>query len=175
MFNGKRWFFIAVLLLQFVLLQAVSFSVAAAPKAQILDFGYYKFKGESERLANPGVTAGYVTRGQAELVEKTQRIPIERGRLFGFRFRIDGMNESVGVIPLELVVEHPKKDPPDGSVSSGYRYGVELKLKNGKVVDQTGYRLNEPFELVEGEWRFEYRFMNKTLLEQKFTTYKPGS
>lgn len=144
-----------------------------APRAEILEYGYYEFTGESERLVNPSSTTGYVTRGKTRLVEKTQSIPVERGRLFGFRFRIDGLNKNVGVIPLELVVEHPEMSKPDGSKSSGYRYRVELNLSNGVVEDTAGYRLNEPFELVEGDWRFEYRFMNKTLIEQKFTTYKP--
>ena len=155
------------------LLSVMSPGVRAAPQAEILDYGYYQFTGESERLANPNVTTGYVARGEAELVEKTQRIPIKRGRLFGFRFRIDGMNKNVGVIPLQLIVEHPKMNRPDGSTSTGYSYQVDLKLKDGKVEDKTGYRLNEPFELVEGDWRFVYKFMNKVLMEQKFTTFLP--
>lgn len=145
----------------------------AAPRAVILDYGYYEFTGESERLANPGSTTGYSTRGDAKLVEKTHRIPIKRGRLFGFRFRIDNMNENVGVIPLELVVKHPEMNKPDGITSTGYRYRIDLKVSHGMVEDKTGYRMNELYELVEGEWSFEYRFMDKTLLKQTFMTYQP--
>ena len=147
--------------------------VHAAPRAAILDYGYYEFSSDSERIANPLSTSGYVTRGEAKLVEQTRRIPIEKGRLFGFRFRIDNMNESVGLIPLVLVVKHPEIEKPDGSKSTGYRYQMDLKVAKGAVEDRTGYRLNEPYELVEGEWSFEYRFMNKTLLKQTFTTYQP--
>lgn len=160
------------LLICMLLLLPVSI-IHAAPRAVILDYGYYEFIGESERLANPISTTGYSTRGDAKLVEKTHRIPVKQGRLFGFRFRIDNMNENVGVIPLELVVKHPKMDKPDGSSSTGYRYRMDLKVRQGMVEDKTGYRMNEPFELVEGEWSFEYRFMNRTLLKQTFTTYKP--
>lgn len=147
--------------------------VQAAPRATILDYGYYEFTGDSERIANPLATAGYVTRGDAGLVKQTRHIPVQRGRLFGFRFRIDNMNENVGVIPLELVVNHPEMKKPDGSSSTGYRYRIDLKVSNGAVEDKTGYRMNEMYELVEGEWSFEYRFMNRTLLKQTFTTYKP--
>jgi len=59
----------------------------------------------------------------------------------------------------------------DGSISSGYRYNVHLKLNNGMVEDQVGYSINEDFEMVEGDWQFEFLFMNKTLLKQTFTTY----
>ncbi|MDT8382795.1 MAG: DUF3859 domain-containing protein [Gammaproteobacteria bacterium] len=148
-------------------------ALLAAPKAEILEYGYYEFTGNSERLANSTTTSGYVTRGEAKLVESTERIPLQRGRLFGFRFRISGMDKAVGAIPLELVVTHPEMEKPDGSRSSGYRYVVDLALSDGMVEDKTGYRINETYEMVEGDWHFEYRFMNKMLIERRFTTYLP--
>lgn len=160
--------------LLFAILMVVSATALAAPKAKVLEYGYYEFTKESERLANEITTSGYVTRGEAKLVKKTEKIPLERGRLFGFRFKIFGMDKSVGVIPLELVVTHPEMKKPDGSLSTGYRYKMDLKLKDGSVEDKTGYRVNEAFEMVEGDWRFEYRFMNKVLIERNFTTFLPA-
>jgi hypothetical protein len=151
------------------------FSIAAlaAPKAKVFEYGYYEFTKGSERLANSTTTSGYVTRGAARLVKETEKIPLKRGRLFGFRFKISGMDKAVGAIPLELVVTHPKIKKPDGSFSTGYRYNLDLALKNGSVEDKTGYRVNEPYEMVEGDWKFEYRFMNKRLIERSFVTYLP--
>lgn len=83
------------------------------------------------------------------------------------------MDKAVGAIPLELVVTHPEIKKPDGSVSTGYRYFLNLALKDGKVEDKTGYRMNEKYEMVEGDWNFKYRFMKKTLIEQTFTTFQP--
>ncbi len=145
----------------------------AAPNSEVLEYGYYEFVGEAQRLSSRKATSGFVTRGDAKLVEQTDRIPIAPGRLFGFRFRFSGMNRNVGVMPLELVVEHPPMTKPDGTVSTGYRYFLELAMKDGVVEDKTGYRLNEVYEQVEGEWRFVYRFMNKPILEQRFITYWP--
>lgn len=156
----------------FFVLVVMTWAVQAAPKAQILERGYYKFTDKSERLQRPAASSGYVTRGKAELVKDTQHIPLKKGRLFGFRFKIFGLNKNVGVIPLELVVSHPQMKKPDGSLSKGYRYFMDLKLKDGMVEDKAGYRLNEEFELVEGDWQFEFRFMNKTLIKQTFTTFK---
>ena len=156
-----------------LLLWGVSLAAIAAPRAQILEYGYYHFNNQSSLVENGKVASGYVRKGQASLVKKTERIPIEKGRLFGFRFRIEGVDSNVGLIPLELVVEHPPMKKPDGTVSTGYRYPLELKLQDGAVEDKTGYSLNHDYEVVEGEWRFEYRFMNKPLMEQGFTTYKP--
>ena len=156
-----------------LMLFSLAAAVQAAPRAEILEYGYYEFTGETRRLLHPAVTSGFVQQGEARLVEQTERIPIERGRLFGFRFRISGVDRNVGLIPLELVVTHPKMEKPDGTTSTGYRYTLDLKLEQGMVEDKTGYRLNEAYEMVEGEWVFEYRFMNRPLMVQRFTTYKP--
>jgi hypothetical protein len=144
----------------------------AAPKAKILEYGYYQFVGDSTRQANAEAITGYATKGTAKLVEQTTRIPVSKGTLFGFQFHIWGLNASVGVAPVELIVKHPLMKKPDGSVSTGYRYVMDLKLNDGEVKDKMGYRTNEDYEVVEGEWSFEFRFMNKTLLMQKFTTFK---
>ena len=151
----------------------IATAAEATPKAEIAEYGYYKFTEDSERVEQPSSASGYVTRGTAKLVESTQRIPLEKGRLFGFSFRIFGLEKSVGVIPLELVVVHPEMKKPDGRKTTGYRYNMDLKLKDGMVEDKAGYRINEDFEMVEGDWQFEFRFMNKVLLSQKFTTFKP--
>ncbi|MBL1274570.1 MAG: DUF3859 domain-containing protein [Ectothiorhodospiraceae bacterium] len=167
--NGRE----VVLLWSFLLMSSVIMSSAtwAAPKAEILEYGFYSFTDGSERLMQPITTSGYVTKGKTQLDKNTNRIPLEIGRLFGFRFRISGMNRNVGIIPLEFVVVHPEMKKPDGTFSTGYRYNLDLKLTNGMVEDKTGYRVNEDFEMVEGEWHFEYRFMNKTLIKQSFTTF----
>jgi len=128
-----------------------SVSVFAGPKAKVLEYGYYEFTKGSERMANELSTSGYVTRGAAKLVKKTEKIPLKRGRLFGFRFKISGMEQNVGVIPLELVVTHPEMKKPDGSLSTGYRYKMDLSLSNGVVEDKTGYRVNEALLMVEGD------------------------
>lgn len=155
------------------LLLFVATVAAAAPKAEILEYGYYEFITQAQRSMHPAVTSGFVQTGEARLVKQTQRIPIEQGRLFGFRFIITGMNPNIGQLPLELVVTHPKMDKPDGTSSTGYRYTLGLGLNQGVVEDQTGYRMNEKYEMVEGDWVFEYLFMNKPLMVQRFTTYKP--
>lgn len=158
-------------LILFVLLLVGMGEVQAAPVLTVTERGYYQFTGDSQRLERPAVTSGYVTRGKAQLVEDTQRIPLQKGRLFGFRFRVSGLEKNIGVLPLELIVVHPEMKKPDGSLSKGYRYNIDLKLTNGTVEDKAGYRINEDFEMVEGDWEFEFRFMNKTLLKQHFTTY----
>lgn len=154
-------------------LLVVMTNVIAAPQAEILEYGYYEFMNESTRSLHPAVASGYVQSGDAKLIKQTLRIPIEKGRLFGFHFRITVANSNVGVIPLELKVTHPLMNKPDGTSSTGYRYNLDLKMDAGVVEDKAGYQMNQPYEMVEGEWEFEYRFMNKPIMVQRFTTYKP--
>jgi len=160
-------------MLGFVFLSTIMMTVQAAPQAKITERGYYKFIDEAERLTSPLISSGYAKRGEAELVKDTQRIPLEKGRLFGFHFHISGIDKNIGIIPLELVVVHPEMKKSDGSISTGYRYNVDLKLTSGMVEDKIGYHISEDYEMVEGDWQFEFLFMNKTLLKQTFTTYLP--
>jgi hypothetical protein len=160
--------------LMFTWLLVLAAPLMAAPTAEILEYGYYEFdKDKVKRVKNEISTSGYVQRGKAKLMEQTTRIPIEKGRLFGFRFKISGVTRKIGALPLELIVKHPPMTKPDGTVSTGYRYPVNLDLNDGGVVDQTGYRMDHDYELVEGEWVFQYRFLTTTFMEQRFTTYKP--
>lgn len=160
--------------LMFACLLLWAVPLLAAPTAEILEYGYYEFTEDAKRVENQATTSGYVQQGVAKLVEKTTRIPIEKGRLFGFRFKISGVTRQIGVLPLELIVRHPPMKKPDGTVSTGYRYPVHLDLSDGGVVDQTGYSLMQDYEMVEGEWVFEYRFLSNTFMEQHFTTYNPN-
>lgn len=163
---GKRVFVGMALL-------AMTAVAGAAPQAEIREYGYYEFVSGAKRSIHPETTSGFVQTGEARLVKQTERIPIEKGRLFGFRFIITGMNPTIGQLPVELVVTHPKMKRPDGTTSTGYRYTLGLRLDQGVVEDQTGYRMSEDYEMVEGDWVFEYRYMNKPLMVQRFTTYKP--
>lgn len=156
-----------------VVLLFVATLAVATPKAEILEYGYYEFITPATRSMHPAATSGFVQSGEARLVKQAERIPIEQGRLFGFRFIITGMDPSIGQLPVELVVTHPKMDKPDGTSSTGYRYTLGLTLDQGVVEDKTGYRMNEKYEMVEGDWVFEYLFMNRPLMVQRFTTYKP--
>ena len=155
-----------------IILLIMPLAIAAAPKVKILEYGYYEFSNESSRSINPKATTGYVTKGKAKLLKTTSQIPLGKGRLFGFKFHISGLREAANVLPLELIVKHPPMTKPDGTVSTGYSYTMDLKLTKGEITDNTGYQLNEKYEMVEGDWLFEFRLLNKSILQKKFHTYK---
>lgn len=141
-------------------------------KAQITEFGYYKRISEQERRRNIATTTGYVKEGgEVELEVSTNEIPLQLNRLFGFKFRIEGFGDKEAV-QLKLVVVHPQIRRPNGSTSKGYSYPVLVEVKDGVVDNQSGYSLDHDYELVEGDWTFEYWYNNEKLLSKTFKTIK---
>jgi len=144
----------------------------AAPGAEILEYGYYEVQGEGERYEDQGVTSGVVQAGPTvKLVQQTDVIPIEAGRLFGFRFRLKGFSGKED-IEIREVVTHPPMTRPGQTASTGFETKLPLIVRRGELVDYAGYRLNHDYEMVEGDWRFEFWYEDKRLFEQKFKTVK---
>ncbi len=150
----------------------VSCPVMAEVTGTVTEYGYYNIASQPDRHRNYASTSGYVKEGgEVELVEQTARIPLEKNRLFGFKFRINGFNDKQSV-QLKLVVTHPEITRPNGSKSSGYSYPVLLDVKDGIIENRSGYSLDHDYEMVEGEWVFELWYYKEKLVSQTFTTYK---
>lgn len=142
-------------------------------KAEITEFGYYKKNTEQERHRNIASTTGYVKVGGAvELEQSTNEIPLKLSRLFGFKFRIEGFGNKEAA-QFKLVVVHPQIRRPNGSTSTGYSYPVLLPVNNGVINNQSGYSIDHEYEMVEGDWTFEYWYNSEKLLSQTFKTVMP--
>ncbi len=145
---------------------------AASPSAEILEFGYYEVLSEGQRYEDQNITSGITQAGATvKLVQQTDIIPIEAGRLFGFHFQLKGFTGKED-IELREVVVHPRMTKPGQKASTGYETKLPLIIRSGELTDYTGYSLNHDFEMVAGEWRFELWYEDKKLLEQKFKTVK---
>lgn len=141
-------------------------------KAEITEFGYYKKITEQERHRNIASTTGYVkSGGEVELEQSTNEIPLKLDRLFGFKFRIEGFAGKEAA-QLKLVVVHPQIRRPNGSTSTGYSYPVLLPVNNGVIDNQSGYSIDHDYEMVEGDWTFEYWYNSEKLLSKTFKTVK---
>ena len=145
-------------------------------KSEVTEYGYYKKITELERERNVASTTGYVrTGGEVQLESQTNEIPLTLNQLFGFKFRIEGF-EGKDAVQLKLVVKHPVITRPNGSTSNGYSYPVLLDVKNGVINNQSGYSIDHDYEMVEGDWTFEYWYQDQKLLSHSFKTVKdPGA
>ena len=154
-----------------VLLLALAAPAVAEVKAEITEYGYYQMTADPKRYRNISSTSGFVQEGgEPELVEKTDQIPLELTRLFGFKFRISGF-DSKRSVQLKLVVSHPKITRPNGSTSTGYSYPLVFDVEDGVIENESGYSIDHQFEMVEGEWKFEYWYYKDKLFSQTFNTY----
>ena len=157
----------------FLIVGTLPYNIAgAAPSAEILEFGYYEVLKEGSRYADPSATSGVIQTGATvKLLQQTNIIPIEPGRLFGFRFRLKGFGDKED-IEIREVVTHPRMTPPELKASTGFETRLSLVMKQGEFSDYAGYSFTHDYEMVEGEWRFEFWYADKKLLEQKFKTVK---
>lgn len=143
---------------------------SSSPLATVLDYGYYELEKEGDRYADPNIPSGEMIAGiTVKRVELTNVIPLQKGRLFGFRFRISGL-ENHSAVEIREVVRHPRIVKPDKSKSTGYEVKLGLNVRLGEVTDYAGYRLDHDYEMVEGDWVFEFWLDDQKILEQKFTT-----
>jgi len=109
-----------------------------------------------------------------ERVRTTERIPLIKGSQMYMQYRIWPLPAQPAWVDLRRVLKHPEMILPDGSVSTGSDYMIKGRVNSNQVIAYTGYGLDEDYELVEGDWIFEIWYQDKKLIEQKFTTYRPG-
>ena len=164
-----------VKLLGTMMLGLCSWQVHGEIQGEIVEYGYYQPVGQLERERNFNTATGFVRTGtDVQLVEQTADIPMALGRLFGFKFRIRGFPRDEVAVKLELAVTHPEIVRPNGTRISGYRFPVTLDVAGGKIETQTGYKFDKEYEMVAGEWKFQYWRDEQLLLEQTFRVYDPA-
>ena len=147
-------------------------SAGAVPAAEVLEFGYYDVLSEGERYEDANAPSGVTQAGPTvKLALQTDVIPIQSGRLFGFRFRLKGFTGKED-IEIREVVTHPRMTRPGQKPTTGFESKLPLIVRKGELSDYAGYSLNHDYEMVEGEWRFEFWYEDKKILEQKFKTVK---
>ena len=71
-------------------------------------------------------------------------------------YRIWNLPEQPAYIKLRRVLKHPAMTLLYGTVSTGSDYLINDRVSIGPVIAYTGYRLNEPYEMLEGEWTFQH-------------------
>lgn len=96
------------------------------------------------------------------IVEETLRVPVRKDIKFGIQYRFSNLPMGEKVVQ---VISHPKMVKPDGSASTGSR-------REKEPGPYFSYILNHDYELVPGEWRFEYWYGGKKLCEQTFQLYR---
>lgn len=110
-----------------------------------------------------------------EIVEETDRILARVGVSFGCLFTVHGLRPGEEVT-LRKVVSYPPMRLPGATVSRGYdkTLGPTRVRSDGTVATTQGYRLEEPFELVPGEWVIEIWMRDQKLASKAFHLLESG-
>lgn len=146
---------------------------AQALTGRVTKYGLFEVLRTGPLLDNKQTNTGKTHSGSTiQLIEQTERIPLQKSNYFGFQSRIEPLPDRQS-IEVKKVVRHPEMILPDGSRKSAYEVDEIKKVSSGVALMTAGYSLDEDYELVQGEWIFQYWFENKLLVEQKFVTYVP--
>lgn len=138
---------------------------------RVIDYGIYEIIREGGLQRASGTSTGKShRRSTLKLRETTERIPLRKGGFFGFYTRIEPF-PGRSYVDLRKVVKHPRMVLPDGTVKTGYELTERKKVSQGVLFSLTGYVFDEDYELVEGDWVFQYWYEDRLLVEQKFTSY----
>ena len=112
---------------------------------------------------NPDTSSGFLNFvDDFRIVEETLRVPVRKDIEFGFEYRFP--NLPIGA-KVRQVINHPKMVKPDGSVATG-------STREKEPGPSFSYALNHDYEMMPGDWRFEYWYGGKRLCEQTFQLYR---
>ena len=138
---------------------------------RVTQYGLYEVLRTGPLIDNLDTNTGKThSASTIQHIERTDRIPVSKGIYFGFQTRIEPL-PGKAFIKLKKIVRHPEMVLPDGSTISGYQVNETRKVSSGVAFTTSGYSLDEDYELVAGEWVFQYWFEDTLLVEQRFHTY----
>ncbi len=154
---------------------AALFLAAAAPASatergiEIVDYGIYDHTVTAV-IPEPKDVAGERTNvANVTLREKTQLIDAQRGRMFGFQFRVtDPSLYGRKLVTRKIVpkLTNPKTGRSATTVEGDFIAGPDTVFLNA-------YGFDYDWERAEGEWTFQVLHEGKVLAEKKFKVILP--
>jgi Domain of unknown function (DUF3859) len=131
------------------------------PSCEILDFGLIERYGNESSVRGGDTATGTYTRVQrADFPEdSTSLIPATLGIDFGVARSFKNIPKS-GIV--ELVISHPAIVTPDG------RRLTKSVIPTSPTAFGNSYRFDQPYEVVPGEWTFEFFYEGVRLCGKAF-------
>lgn len=146
--------------------------------ARILGAGSVITEHEGDRLPAPDTTEGSI--GQVapywmpEFLTSPDQVRARLGLSIGIEVRIEGP-EFLAEVPLRTRVTHPPiVDPSTGRTTTVDEWDNPM---NARFPRFTGWRFENPWELVPGAWRIELLHRGQAIASQEFevTIAPPGA
>jgi hypothetical protein len=137
----------------------------AEPSCEITNYGLIGATTEASRVPSEHTATGMYSQIQrGQLLERTAIVPARLGAQFGVLRTLSNIPEGE---KAELVISHPQILTP-----SGQRLTRSVIPASPTSV-ANAYGLDQPYEVVTGEWTFEYFYHGKSLCRQTFYLVEP--
>lgn len=107
-----------------------------------------------------------------ELKESTTTVPGQVGLRFGLRYLVSGA-QSASAVPIRLVTRYPAQGLPDPESSERlYHREFQIVVRTASM-GYWEFHFDRNWEVVPGEWSFEFWQGTHKLGEQKFCVLPP--
>ena len=139
---------------------------------EVFDYGIYTAVVKKEIKNKNLVGGGFSKIKQIRFIERTTKIPATRNLTFGFQYLIKGrpQGKKIKIRKTTIFPSSGLENPKTGK--TGYKNEVELTAKIGEKVCE-GYRFDEEWEMVPGNWTIQIWYGDRKLAEENFNVYLP--
>ncbi len=161
-----------LILFIFLFVYCVSNANADEVTGRIICFGIFtppdKYRIQEVPEASSGIVRIYT--GLPVLSIPTNQITAKIGTDFGFIYEISNLPLKDGEeIEIVKALKTPGIKSPDGKTVRTSQWKPKKVVKDGHIVDYSGFEFDYDYELVPGTWEFEIKYNGKTLCTQSFT------
>jgi len=133
---------------------------------KIVSFGIYTADVQSSTRDSQGVRQNVST--NFRLAVTTTTVPMQLGVRFGFEYIVAGPSRGAAVT-LKKVTIYPAAGLKSPAMPQPIHQNESTASAKVDVKSYTGYRLDDAWELVPGDWLIQLWDGNRKVAEQKFT------
>lgn len=152
----------------------VSEARATVPRAimsgSVIEYGLYEYGGTKHTVTSPDTATGTASYGDPEdmrLLKQAKIVPLRKGLIFGYKWRIQGLKDGR---PVDILyhVKHPPIVNLKGVRSERSEKQIQVTPIGGAYEIVSSYKLFEDYELVPAIWTITILLGNQVIAEMSF-------
>jgi hypothetical protein len=138
-------------------------------RIQIESFGIYSAGKVETQTARGNFGRKYKSK-KTSLIKQTTRVPVKRGLIFGFKYKLVGRPNGAKVQLLKKVIHPPMRNPDTGRTFTVTESRLTKKI--GKT-EMTGWSFRLEWAMVPGTYTVQIFHKGHVLAQKRFTAYRP--
>lgn len=147
----------------FLILAVAAPAAAQTSRVDIIEHGIYA-AGPMTHVPAPDQIGGQRWRAETRLLEKTEVVAGQLGRIFGIRVRVN--DPALLGKTVTMRIRHPRITAPTGR--SGTETTYDTATRPGEREIGYFFAFEHTYEIAEGDWTFEVVHDGAVLATQKF-------